>query len=418
MATPAQALTAPVLSYSQVSETSVRLSWTDAGNEREYWVYRSGIKITDLGANTLGWDATGLTPATTYTFRVDAKRGGSTAPSNPVTVTTLGGPPPTCQGVQVPAGSDLQTVSSANPPGTTFCLAAGTFTVPFSPNFSSVTWETGDVIQGAGIGVTVIDGTAVSSAMFGGYGYTVRDLSIGHAGRHISTGQACDGNDSLCGAAFSTRNSTLTNIRCFDNGSDCIAYGSGDLILSNIECDGNGWHPSGLNIQAACIKITSAGGDLTVTGSNIHDNFGAGIWGDYCGATHVHGCHWLIDGNSIDRNTLTGIAWEVSGNHNAGDNIIIRNNTIQNNGGASVSGGAGLVANDSSNLDAHHNIFGGNVVWNGSQVVCCRGFVAWEGMRDPAAMYNVTVHDNTMNGDAVDYCAPDNPGVICTNNTP
>jgi hypothetical protein len=278
------------------------------------------------------------------------------------------------------------------------------------------------VIWGAGQALTVIDGTAVSSAMFGGSGYTVRDLSIGHAGRHISTSQTCDGNDGLCGVAFAARGLTLLNMRCFDNGTSCAGYGTGDVIMDGVECDNNGWHPSMWQISAACVKITTAGGNLTVRNSNIHDNYWAGLWGDFCGLNSTNNCVWLIENNQIIHNGGIGVMWEVSGNHNAGDSAIVRFNTIQNGGWNTFqrAGAAAVVNNDSSNLEVNNNIFGNNLYWFSGQsgLVCCEGMINYEGTRDPAAMYNDYIHDNTLNGDHLDYCAPTNPGVICTNNTP
>ena len=41
----------------------------------------------------------------------------------------IAGPvPKTCEGLDVPAGSNLAAMASAHPPGTTFCLAAGMYT--------------------------------------------------------------------------------------------------------------------------------------------------------------------------------------------------------------------------------------------------------------------------------------------------
>src|SRR6266542_4182779 len=83
-ARPAFALTAPVLSVGTITQTSVAVSWTDAGNEQQYRVYRDSVLITTLGANVLTYTHVNLTPATTYTFRVDAKKGGQVLASNTV----------------------------------------------------------------------------------------------------------------------------------------------------------------------------------------------------------------------------------------------------------------------------------------------------------------------------------------------
>jgi chitodextrinase len=95
IAMPAQALVSPVLSAGTVTETTVQLNWTDGGDEQNYKLYQDSVLLTTLGKNVLTFTVTNLTPNTTYNFRVDAKKGNQTYPSNTLPVTTQL-PPPMC----------------------------------------------------------------------------------------------------------------------------------------------------------------------------------------------------------------------------------------------------------------------------------------------------------------------------------
>jgi hypothetical protein len=90
-ASVAWALSNPTLTHTNLTTTSVRLTWTDAGNEDTYdvrEVLTSGfVVLATLPKNTLAYNVTGVTPGTTHTYRIVARKGGSTALSNPDTIT-------------------------------------------------------------------------------------------------------------------------------------------------------------------------------------------------------------------------------------------------------------------------------------------------------------------------------------------
>jgi hypothetical protein len=422
VAAPAQALNAPVLSFDTVTQTSVHLSWTDGGNEQNYKVYKNSVLLTTLGANVLTYTASGLIAGTTYTFRVDAKKGGTQLPSNTVSVTTLTPPPPSCTGVQVPITADLRTTFLSYGAGTTYCLAAGTYTVPVSGDTTELRMDAGDVVWGAGQGVTIIDGTAVRNIVgaTGGasYAYTFRDLTIGHAGRFINPGSACPSSGD-CGKAFASGIPTLLNLRCFDNGTVCVGVGVVGATLDTVECDGNSWHPEAISTgNAACVKFMR--GTLTVRNSNIHDNFGKGLWADFCDNDLQYECVWLVENNQFIHNGGSGLTWEVSGMWRVGDNAVIRNNTIQNNGWNSTCNqcGNGLLITDGVYIDVYGNTFGGNQYFaTTGGLQCCRGVrILGTGRNPDGAFHDVLIHDNIMNGDLIVSCTT--IGVTCTNNTP
>jgi hypothetical protein len=322
-------------------------------------------------------------------------------------------PPTGCVGVNVPAGANLGTTFASYGAGTTYCLAAGTYTIVDTTDFNGVRMEQGDVVWGAGKTLTTIDaGTEihiVGTVNGNDYSYTFRDLSIGNAGQFISPTTDCRG---ACGEAFTSGAVTLLHARCFGNGKSCVGGGAADTVFDDVECDGNGWHPRELNSSAACVKQNR--GDLTVRNSNIHDNPGVGLWADFC-----DDCHWLIEDNTIVNNGTMGISWEVSGFFVAGDNAVVRRNIIQNNGWNSwdgKSGGvAGIAVNDGTNIEVYSNTFGGNKYWTSSGGnLCCRGFVIYNGTRQPGDLFGVNFHDNTMNGDIYGDCSL--AGVTCSNN--
>jgi hypothetical protein len=188
--------------------------------------------------------------------------------------------------------------------------------------------------------------------------------------------------------------------------------------MDNVECDGNGWHPYTLGISSACAKIGSSGGDLTVRNSNIHDNNWVGLWGDFCGANHANNCTWLLENNSMNHNGFAAVEWEISGGYNAGDLLTMHGNTIQNNGWNTATGAttaAGVTIDGGLNVDlGPTNTFGGNQYGLNPGIGCCHAVYALTDARSPFPISNVSIHDNTLNGDVLIGCTL--TGVTCSNN--
>ncbi|HEY9529470.1 MAG TPA: DNRLRE domain-containing protein, partial [Anaerolineales bacterium] len=81
------------LNAAAVSGTQVNLTWSAASDNtgvRGYGVYRNGTLIATVDRNTLSYSDTGLTPSTSYTYRVDAFDGSAnhSAQSTARSVTT------------------------------------------------------------------------------------------------------------------------------------------------------------------------------------------------------------------------------------------------------------------------------------------------------------------------------------------
>ncbi len=97
-----------------ISSTQINLRWTDnstneLGTRIELAPSSAGPwrLVGFVGANVTTYSSTGLSPSTTYCYRVNAYDSGSvTAYSNLATATTLGGPVARCKNVVVSAGSD------------------------------------------------------------------------------------------------------------------------------------------------------------------------------------------------------------------------------------------------------------------------------------------------------------------------
>lgn len=82
------------LSLEVLSKSSIKLTWTDnATGEDGYDVYRDGVKIDDIAANSVQYTDTGLDPGTEYHYKVKCHLGTAfSAFSNEAAATTLNVP--------------------------------------------------------------------------------------------------------------------------------------------------------------------------------------------------------------------------------------------------------------------------------------------------------------------------------------
>jgi len=337
-----------------------------------------------------------------------------TVTASPTTPPPTTPPPPACTGVQVAAGANLGTVFAAEPAGTTFCLAAGTYTV----GTTNPVLEDGDVVMGAGRDTTFIVPADFDADLFtvsSGAAITVQAVDIdGPEVESISTTCAPQ-----CGRVFSSYAGgiTLRDMNCHDAGTACIGGGgqaTSLTVLDNVACDHNGYHPDTLLPDfrsAACVKLNN--GSLTATGSTFTDNAWVALWCDFCDNTD-----FLVEGNTFTHNGRGGVSWEVSGHFVAGDNAIIRNNVFHDNGwNEAVPHGAGHSAircDDCSHLLVELNTFGGNLASDQGG----DGFKAiklLDGSRVSGPLVDVVIQNNTLNGDRIDTCTL--TGVTCSGNS-
>jgi hypothetical protein len=369
------------------------------------------VAIERFRADTWRWVATATTRDDgTYRVRVRAPRGEYRALvarrylANGATCAPRLATP--CVGVRVAAGADLRAVTRRHGAGTTFCLAAANYTVT-----QRVLLDPGDVISGAGRTATVITAAPNVELMFDYHHpdasgvLTFEHLSMGGA----NTPLAAHCNQGSCGSVMlSNVVIHATDVRCFGNATTCFSGGSHNLVLTNFECDGNGWHPDSLVTtyqSSACIKLTVPG-SLTVRDSYFHDNTWDAIWCDHC----RQGVIDIRDSRFI-RNGRAGVTWEVFGDLSPGDRGLLQGNSFQLNGGnpntangPDGSGGhAGIIISDSSNIEITQNTFQGNLALDQPGT---RAVLMYDGPRNPQPMHHISIHDNQLNQDRIQTYTP------------
>jgi len=310
-----------------------------------------------------------------------------------------------CVGVRVAGGGNLAKVVRRHGSGTTYCLAAGKYTIR-----RKVLLDPGDDVVGAGRGATTITAASGVGLMFD---YYHSDTSGVVAFKHLSVGGAnlprSDDCNDACGAVIlADVRVHATDVRCFGNGTTCLGGGVHDVVVKNFECEGNGWHPDSLRNDfqsASCLKINH--GSVTMTNSYVHDNYWDGVWCNFC--DHVA---FVITDSRFVHNGRSGIVWEVSGSAVPSDHALVKDNIIRNNGwnhNAPPSGWAGIIISDSANMEIVGNTFGGNRVGDGSGGT--RAVFIYDGTRDPLPMHDIYIHDNVLNGDRIQSCT--STGVTC-----
>jgi subtilisin family serine protease len=130
-------LTTPTLSYRNLTNSSVTLTWTDSNKETGYRIYKNGSLLKELPANSTSTAVAGLTSGTSYSFKVVAYTAGNaeTATSNTVSVRTPGGGGGGGGGLTKPVLSVVDVTSSSvtltwpdSPGETSYFLYLGTTT--------------------------------------------------------------------------------------------------------------------------------------------------------------------------------------------------------------------------------------------------------------------------------------------------
>jgi hypothetical protein len=281
-----------------------------------------------------------------------------------------------CPGVSLTPADDLQDAIDARAGGTTYCLAAGTYTVgaPVRPH-------SGDRFVGAGPDATSVEASS-APAVFettGTSGVSFRKLSISGA----------DGSESCkpsCGRGISGgTNLYVSEVRLHDNDTAGIGGTDGGLRIVSSEIDHNG---SEAMVGCCSAGVKSANG-YSITGSLVHDNVGVGVWCDV-------GCAGAFEvvGNVITRNELGGVRYETS----AGP-AVIRDNTVTYNNLREEGGHGGIEVNSSRNVVIEANVLGGN---GGAGIIV-------NGSRSPG-LGDVRILQNTMAGDEVAGC---DEGAVC-----
>jgi hypothetical protein len=292
-----------------------------------------------------------------------------------------------CTGKYVYPGANLVNVAAAAPSGTTFCIHQGTYYVS-----QPVKVQSGDRLVGVYSSFprpTIKSSIAQQVLNAGGStGAIIQGLRVeGAVGD-----QSCQPN---CGRGISGgTNLTVDDVRATNNKNQGIGGTGSGLLVKNSEIDHNGSSPFAQQTYRETAAGIKSDDPMSIQNSFIHDNYWAGVWcDDNCGTLRVQN-------STLTGNGKAGIHTEIS----IGPQVI-SGNTIKGNGRfESWSLEAGLLINSVRDVQVYNNAFGGNLD-HGIRVV--------EDGRWPVTG-NVSIHDNTMNGDLLAGCLIS--GVSCYSN--
>jgi hypothetical protein len=292
-----------------------------------------------------------------------------------------------CVGVQLYPGANLSAVAANHSSGTSFCVNDGTYNVS-----QPIEVQSADVWQGVYSDLTrpTIAGSGAQQIMNarGSTGARIQNLTVtgatGNSNCQPECGRGISGGSDL----------TLVNIRSTENANQGVGGAGNGLLIRDSVLDHNGspeFYEDGTFASAAGVKSVNS---LVIRNSRMTDNAWIGAWCDLeCGRFEVHDS--VLSGNG-----KAGIFDEVSTGP-----AIFEGNVLQNNGANALNRNpSGLLVVSSRNADAFNNTFGGNIGF---------GLKAVEDDRSPT-LSNVTLRDNTTNGDTVGGCGLS--GVSCYGN--
>ena len=292
-----------------------------------------------------------------------------------------------CTGKDVFPSQNLPKVAQNSPPGTTFCIHDGTYKISTPVIVESNDTFAGVYSDSSKPHVTTDTAHHIFNA-HDSVGATIMELMISGA----------VGNDQCepdCGSGIrGGENLTVVKVRLTDNLNSGIGGTGAGLLVRGSMIDHNG----SLSFSNLDGGPTSTSGiksvkSLTVLNSTLQHNWWNGVWCDgECNA-------FTVKGSTITDNGKAGIADEISTGP-----ALISGNTIKRNGWNDqvVTRRAGLLLSDSDRIEAYGNTFGSNFRY-GIEIVDTKG-------RLPNVT-NISIHDNTMNGDSIVGCSI--TGVSC-----
>jgi hypothetical protein len=246
-----------------------------------------------------------------------------------------------------------------------------------------VTTDTAPHVFDAGAGIPGHEDDAV--------GATIKYLFISGA---VGSAQ-CEPN---CGRGIGGgKNLTLDGVRLTGNENQGIGGTLPGLLVRNSTIDHNGSREfSYLDGGPSSTSGIKSVNSMTIVNSYIHNNWWNGVWCDEeCGAFTVRDSRIMENGKAgISNEWSTGPA-------------LITGNTIKRNGWNTqvTTRRAGLIIIDSAHVDVYNNTFGANVRY---------GVEVADWLERPPNLSDVSIHDNTMNGDSIVGCSLS--GVSCAGN--
>ena len=178
-----------------VSDRQINLTWngsTDTSGVQGYLVYRNGVRITTLPVGSTSYRSLGLSPSTSYEYRVLALdgSGNASALSGPITMTTASAATP-------PADTSAPTVPTW---GTTTCV---------NPNRIDLAWNASTDNRGVQGYRVFRDGVQVGTLTVGSTSFSDTGLSLGV--QYVYTLRAIDGSSNLSGTSAARFGTTCPN---------------------------------------------------------------------------------------------------------------------------------------------------------------------------------------------------------------
>lgn len=293
-----------------------------------------------------------------------------------------------CSGVAVSPGDNLAAVAASKPPGTTFCVRDGRYSVR-----KPIRVQSGDSFVGLyrdGSRPTI--STDRAKEIFDGL-YWLASLPEGSP-PYVADGARIEGlrvtgavgGESCspeCGRGIGGgKNLTVVDVRSDHNTNQGIGGVQDGLLVEGSVLDHNGSEPfmdfDG-NGSAAGVKSVNS---MTVRNTRVHDNVWTGIWCD-------KGCApFLVENVSSNRNGNAGVQYEIDRGP-----ATITGSTFEGNGWLEAANHhTGILIAAAQNVEVHGNTFGGNVDY-AVEVV--------DSAREPG-LADVSIHDNALNGDPID----------------
>jgi len=234
----------------------------------------------------------------------------------------------TCTGIPLAAGANIQNAVNSKPAGTTFCLAAGTYTN------QRVTPKSGDSFMGA-VG-TILDGGNKTMRAFvstaASTNVTIQNLIVQNyiGGYQVPAidGQNASGwrilnnevrqNDGV-GIAFA--GSALVQFNYLHHNLE-MGYGSnpgtGIVMVDNEIAFNNYTNAFDCGVECGGGKLWATTGAV-ISYNYTHDNHGPGFWDDFNNNNITYSF------NRIENNLMMGIHHEIGYNASIHDNVILNN---------------------------------------------------------------------------------------------
>ncbi|MDQ4142419.1 MAG: right-handed parallel beta-helix repeat-containing protein [Actinomycetota bacterium] len=273
--------------------------------------------------------------------------------------------------VRVDPGSNLNDLTLANPPGTTFWLAPGTHTLS-ATEFGQVVPKDANVYVG-GPGA-VLDGQKINRYAFTqrAANVSIRYLTIqnfvtprdeGTVNHDSGSGWTIEHNtiQSNGGAGLFLGDDNVARYNCLQSNGQYGLQGYKSGGVRNITLDHN--EIAGNNTDDWEAKVPGCGctggakfwavNGAAVTNNWVHHNKGTGLWAD----TNNQG--FRFEGNYINDNDAHGIFYEISYNALIRNNTFVRNALVKGEAFASRASSFPVGAIYVSESGGHPDVYGG-----------------------------------------------------------